>query len=134
GYWNNPEATKEAIVDGWLRTGDLGRLDDEGFLSITGRKKELMVLSNGKKVVPSYIEGLLLSDSCIDQAAICGEGRNFLTALIVPHWDNLRHALTAAGSSVDHIPEENLVRSPQVLAFVQKRIEAALADVANWEQ
>jgi long-chain acyl-CoA synthetase len=134
GYWNNPEATNEAIVDGWLHTGDLGQLDDEGFLTITGRKKELMVLSNGKKVVPSYIEGLLLSDSCIDQAAICGEGRNFLTALIVPHWDNLRHALVAAGSSVNHVPEESLVRSPQVLALVQERIEAALADVANWEQ
>src|SRR5262249_25429395 len=57
GYWNNPAATAEAIQDGWLHTGDLGNLDAEGYLSITGRKKELLVLSNGKKVVPSFIEG-----------------------------------------------------------------------------
>src|SRR5205823_4996362 len=54
GYWNNPAATAEAIRDGWLYTGDLGQIDDEGFLSITGRKKELLVLSNGKKVVPTH--------------------------------------------------------------------------------
>jgi long-chain acyl-CoA synthetase len=134
GYWNNPEATQEAIVDGWLHTGDLGHLDEEGFLTITGRKKELMVLSNGKKVVPSYIEGLLLSDDCIDQAAVCGEGRNYLTALVVPHWENLRRALIAAGSSTDHVPEESLARSAQVRSFLQKRIDAALADVSNCEQ
>ncbi|MCI0457666.1 MAG: long-chain fatty acid--CoA ligase, partial [Gemmataceae bacterium] len=97
GYWNNPQATAEAIRDGWLHTGDLGALDEEGFLTITGRKKELMVLSNGKKVVPTYLEGLLLADDCIDQAVVYGEGRNFLTALIVPHWDNVRRTLTDCG-------------------------------------
>src|SRR5262249_24794343 len=56
GYWENPQATTEALEDGWLHTGDLGRLDDDGFLHITGRKKELLVLSNGKKVVPSHVE------------------------------------------------------------------------------
>src|SRR5262249_21135763 len=80
GYWNNPEATAEAVRDGWLYTGDLGELDGDGFLKITGRKKDLMVLSNGKKVVPTYLEGLLLADGCIDQAVIYGEARNFLTA------------------------------------------------------
>src|SRR5262249_40819450 len=98
GYWNNPAATAEAITDdGWLRTGDLGTLDADGFLTITGRKKELLVLSNGKKVVPTQIEGLLIADDCIDQAVVYGEGRHFLTALLVPHWDNLRRALSARG-------------------------------------
>src|SRR5204863_3000421 len=95
GYWKNPEATAEAIRDGWFHTGDLGSLDDEGFLSITGRKKELMVLSSGKKVVPPHIEGLLLSEPCIDQAIVYGEGHNFLSALIVPNWANVRKALPA---------------------------------------
>src|SRR5437870_7448718 len=62
GYWNNPAATAEAIKDGWLYTGDLGRLDADGFLYITGRKKDLMVLSNGKKVAPTQVEGMLLAD------------------------------------------------------------------------
>ena len=75
GYWKNPQATAEAIRDGWLHTGDLGQIDADGFLTITGRKKELLVLSNGKKVVPTHIEGLLVADPCIDQAVVHGEGK-----------------------------------------------------------
>jgi long-chain acyl-CoA synthetase len=139
GYWKNPPATAEAIRDGWFHTGDLGHLDAEGFLTITGRKKELLVLSNGKKVVPSYIEGLLIADECIDQAAICGEGRNFLTALIVPHWDNLRRVLRGQGIALDVMAEsasnpDTLARHPAVASLLQRRIEGALSQVANWER
>lgn len=134
GYWNNPAATAEAIRDGWLHTGDLGQIDDEGFLSITGRKKELLVLSNGKKVVPSFIEGLLLADACIDQVVVCGEGKSFLTALVVPHWDNLRQALRAAGDGALPDSNEKLAAEPRVAAFLQRRIDAALADVSSCEQ
>jgi long-chain acyl-CoA synthetase len=134
GYWNNPRATAEAIRDGWLYTGDLGELDDEGFLTITGRKKDLMVMSNGKKVVPTYLEGLLLADECIDQVAIHGEGRNFLTALVVPHWDNLRRALREEGAGVDHQPEEDLARHSAVTGLLRRRIDAALKDVSTCEQ
>ncbi len=134
GYWKNPEATAEAIRDGWLHTGDLGSLDADGFLTITGRKKELLVLSNAKKVVPTYLEGLLLADQCIDQAVIYGEGRHYLTALIVPHWDNLRRALQAEGAVADHTSTEELAQHPVTSAFLRKRIDAALCDVANWEQ
>jgi long-chain acyl-CoA synthetase len=126
GYWNNPAATAEAIRDGWLYTGDLGELDADGFLKITGRKKELMVLSSGKKLVPSYVEGLLLSDPCIDQAVVCGEGRNFLTALLVPHWENVRQVLRAEGKSAD---DEQSVRD-----LLRRRIDAALEDVSSWER
>lgn len=134
GYWNNPQATAETIKDGWLYTGDLGRLDEDGFLYITGRKKELMVLSNGKKLVPNYIEGLLLSDECIDQAVVYGEGRNFLTALIVPHWDNVKRQLQAKGVSVDSQPPEKLAESADVRSLLEERMAAALADVSSWEQ
>jgi long-chain acyl-CoA synthetase len=133
GYWKNSAATAEAIHDGWLLTGDLGQIDADGYLSITGRKKELLVLSNGKKVVPSYIEGLLIADECIDQAAICGEGRNFLTALVVPHWDNLRRALRQVETSLDHEPDSALARHPAVVSLLQGRMDTALKDVANWE-
>jgi long-chain acyl-CoA synthetase len=134
GYWNNPQATAEAIQDGWLYTGDLGSLDGEGFLSITGRKKELMVLSNGKKVVPPFLEGLLLADPCIDQAVIHGEGKNFLTALLVPHWDNLRRALRDEGVAADGEGEEALARNPAVRELLQRHVAAALADVSSFEQ
>src|SRR5207245_2617626 len=87
-----------------------------------------------KKVVPPYIEGLLVADECIDQAVICGEGRNFLTALIVPHWENLRKALAAGGVECDHQPEESLAKDPEVCIFIQARIQKALKDVSNWEQ
>jgi long-chain acyl-CoA synthetase len=135
GYWNNPEATAEAIRDGWLHTGDLGSLDADGFLTITGRKKELMVLSNGKKVVPPHIEGLLVADPCIDQAVVCGEGRHYLTALLVPHWDNLRKAVATSGLSLDGcVTEEELARHPAVEEVLRKRVSQLLADVAGYEQ
>jgi long-chain acyl-CoA synthetase len=134
GYWNNPQATAEAIRDGWLHTGDLGTLDADGHLKITGRKKELMVLSNGKKVVPPFIEGLILSDPCLDQVIVCGEGRNFLTALVVPHWENLGKAMRTNGLAPDGDGPESLARRPDVAAFLQQRIEAALRDVSSWER
>jgi long-chain acyl-CoA synthetase len=133
GYWKNPAATAETIRDGWLHTGDLGELDADGFLKITGRKKELLVMSNGKKVVPSYLEGLLMSDPCIDQAVVCGEGRNFLTALLVPHWDNVRALLHANGVAPGQAPGD-LTRHPAVRGLLEQRVGAALADVSNAEK
>jgi long-chain acyl-CoA synthetase len=133
GYWNNPQATAEALHDGWLHTGDLGTIDADGFLKITGRKKEIMVLSNGKKLVPSQIEGLLIADPCIDQAVVHGEGKNFLTALIVPHWQNVHKALRNAISPVPG-SEEALCKHPVVRRLLQQHIEAALKDVSSWEQ
>jgi long-chain acyl-CoA synthetase len=133
GYWNNPTATAEAIRDGWLYTGDIGTIDPDGYLSITGRKKELLVLSNGKKVVPSFLEGLLLAEPCIDQVVVCGEGRNFVTALIVPHWDNVRQALAAEGkkweSALQTQPEH-----PVVVDLLRRRVQAAQVDVSAPEQ
>src|SRR5262249_38104564 len=131
GYWNDPKATAEAIRDGWLHTGDLGALDPDGHLRITGRKKELMVLSSGKKMVPSYLEGLLLGEPCIDQAVICGEGRNYLTALIVPQWDNLGRALREEGVSADGESCEALARNPKVRDFLLRRVQTALADLSQ---
>jgi long-chain acyl-CoA synthetase len=133
GYWNNPAATAEAIRDGWLHTGDLGELDADGFLRITGRKKDLLVLSNGKKVAPACVEGLLLADACIDQAMVCGEGRNFLCALLVPAWDNVRQILRDEGVALEGEPEEWTAR-PEVRGLLERRVRAALADLSRMEQ
>jgi long-chain acyl-CoA synthetase len=134
GYWNNPTATAEALRDGWLYTGDLASIDADGFVTITGRKKELMVLSNGQKVVPSYIEGLIVADECVDQAVVHGEGRNYLTALLVPHWDNLRRALQAEGTPAPDEPVEALARHPAVRALLRRRLDQRLAEVSCFEQ
>jgi long-chain acyl-CoA synthetase len=133
GYWNDPAATAAAIQDGWLHTGDLGELDADGFLRITGRKKELLVMSNGKKVAPTCVEGLLLADPCIDQAVVCGEGRNFLCALLVPAWDNVRGALHQQGVELAGGPED-WAKRPEVRDLLERRVRAALADVSNAEQ
>jgi long-chain acyl-CoA synthetase len=84
GYWQNGDATDETIRDGWLHTGDLGELDADGFLYIRGRKKELIVLSTGKKVAPTRVEALLTASPLIEQAIVFGDGMCGLVALIVP--------------------------------------------------
>ncbi|MGD9633111.1 MAG: long-chain fatty acid--CoA ligase [Pirellulales bacterium] len=84
GYWQDPTATSEAIRAGWLHTGDLGKLDADGYLSIRGRKKELIVLSTGKKVSPTRVESLLTASPLLEQVAVFGEGRANLVALVVP--------------------------------------------------
>jgi long-chain acyl-CoA synthetase len=130
GYWNNPTATAEAIRDGWLYTGDLGQLDADGFLYITGRKKDLMVLSNGKKVVPNHVEGVLLADPCFDQVVVCGEGRSFVSALVVPNWQVLARA---AGLDLAR-GEEALASDPAVHGFLDQRLRKAQAEISPWEQ
>jgi long-chain acyl-CoA synthetase len=105
GYWQDEPATAEAIdPDGWLRTGDLGEIDSDGFVTILGRKKELIVLSTGKKVVPTHVESLLTASPLIDQAAVFGDGQPGLTALIVPSQLASRPAcdLARPQSGTDH--------------------------------
>jgi long-chain acyl-CoA synthetase len=90
GYYRNEISTKDVLKEGWFHTGDLGRIDEDGFLYITGRKKEIIVLSNGKNISPVLIEGLLMRDPLIAQVAIFGDGHNTLAALIVPNFERLK--------------------------------------------
>ena len=82
GYYKNPDATREAIVDGWLHTGDVGKIDSEGFLSITGRKKEIYVSSSGKNVAPLVIEETIKSIPIISQCFLVGDNRKYCSALV----------------------------------------------------
>lgn len=84
GYWGRPDDTAAAIVDGWLHTGDIGELDPDGYLRITDRKKDMIVLSGGENVSPARIEGMLAAEPGIAQAVVVGDGRAGLTALLVP--------------------------------------------------
>ena len=102
GYWGLPDATAAAIRDGWLHTGDIGTLDDEGYLRITDRKKDMIVLSGGENVSPAKIEGMLMAEPEISQAVVAGDGRSSLTALVVPAdgYDDVAAAL--AVTRVNH--------------------------------
>jgi long-chain acyl-CoA synthetase len=82
GYYKAPEETAKMFADGWLLTGDLGEFDDDGFLKIIGRKKELIVTSTGKKISPTLLENMLKENHLISQAMVYGEGRSYLVALI----------------------------------------------------
>jgi long-chain acyl-CoA synthetase len=134
GYWNQPVATQDALADGWFHTGDLGSLDTDGYLSITGRKKEIIVLSNGKKVVPSVIESLLATDPLIEQAAAGGDGRPFLSAVIVPCWQEVRRQLTVLGADLGNLSIAELAHRGEVRLFLEERIACRLRDMAPWEQ
>ena len=89
GYYRKPEATAEAFEDGWFKTGDIGRVDEDGYLFITDRKKDLIKTSGGKYVAPLPVETRLQSDRYIQSAVLIGDQRPFVTALIVPNWANL---------------------------------------------
>jgi long-chain acyl-CoA synthetase len=133
GYWQRGEETREAFTDDgvWLKTGDLGSVDAGGFLSITGRKKELIALSSGKKVAPLPIEAALANGPWIEHAVLFGEGRHFVTALVTIRRDTLR--AWAARERVAGGDAEWMAHA-DVLAAVQAQIDAVNATVSRPEQ
>lgn len=132
GYYKNEKATAEVIKEGWLYTGDYGRIDEDGFLYITGRKKEIIVTSGGKNVAPVYLESLLTQDPLILQALVIGDDRNYLTALLVTNTGALVSEAAAQGIVVKS--PEAVHSHPQVAAFVQDRVNQRLACVSSFEQ
>jgi len=106
GYWNNPQATEEVLQDdGWLKTGDVVRCDDDGYIHIIGRLKDIIVLSNGEKLCPEDMETMMSLEPTIDQAVLIGEGRPYLAALIVPSEDEYQRLQQAYGETWHRHPE-----------------------------
>lgn len=129
GYWKNEEATREAFTgDGWFRTGDIGELDEEGCLKITDRIKNLIVLSTGKNVAPSPIEAAIASAPHVAQAVLFGDGRKYVSALVVPDYDAVR---TTLGTDA---PNGELAGDARCVALVEREVEAACARLADYER
>ncbi len=130
GYWNNEQATTEVIdSDGWLHTGDKGRFDDQGHLYITGRLKEILVLSNGEKVPPGDIELAIATQAVINEVLIIGDARPYLSALIVPDIDELNKLVTPLGITVTGAA---LLQDPIVIKHLLKLVKKNLAEFPGY--
>ncbi len=132
GYWHNEKATDEAIVNGWFHTGDLGSVDDDGFLSIVGRKKEIIVTAGGKNVAPAVLEDQLRAHPLISQAMVVGDNRPFVAALIAIDPEGFdvwkqHHGKEATASVAD------LANDPDLVAEIDQAVKDANQTVSNAE-
>lgn len=135
GYYNRPDDTKEAIDSGgWLHTGDIGQFDGDGYLTITDRKKNLIVLSNGKKVAPQPIETRLAESPFISHAIIIGDKRNTITALLSPDFTNLKAWAEKNRLTIDLATNGTLITNAEVERLIKKEIERLLPDLADFEK
>ncbi|TNY36231.1 AMP-dependent synthetase/ligase [Thermomonospora catenispora] len=132
GYWHNEAATKEAVEDGWFHTGDLGSLDDEGFLKITGRKKEILVTAGGKNVAPAPLEDRLRAHPLISQCLVVGDGRKFIGALITLDVEAAGPWLKAHGKP-ENLTVEQLREDPDVIAAIDAAVAEANKSVSKAE-
>jgi len=131
GYFRNEAATREAIKDGWFHTGDIGRLDPDGFLMITDRKKEVLKTSGGKMIAPQPIENLLKTDRFIAQAVLIGDRRKFISALIVP--DPIWLESYARRKGIPYADRAALLADPRIVDFYRRRIEAKMTGLPSYE-
>lgn len=132
GYWNNEKATQEVLTDGWFRTGDIGSLDDEGYLSITGRKKEIIVTAGGKNVAPAVIEDRIRAHALVAECMVVGDAKPFVGALVtideefLPRW--AKQAGKAEGTTVAELRDD-----PDLVAEIQRAVDEGNAAVSRGE-
>ena len=128
GYWNNPQATAAALEGGWLHTGDVARIDETGHVYLTGRIKDIIVLANGEKMPPGDIEEAILGDSLFEQALVLGEGKSYLSALVVVNPARWEEAAKAGG--IDPV----VLASPGAEKIVLERIAARMRPFPGYAQ
>ncbi|TJZ50930.1 long-chain fatty acid--CoA ligase [Streptomyces piniterrae] len=131
-YWNNEPATKEALSDGWFHTGDIGTLDEDGYLAITGRKKEILVTAGGKNVAPAVIEDRIRAHALIAECMVVGDARPFIGALITLDEEFLPRWAEEHGHPAGVTPAE-LADDPELLAAVQRAVDDGNAAVSKAE-
>jgi long-chain acyl-CoA synthetase len=131
GYYRNEEATEQTILDGWLSTGDIARIDDEGFVYIIDRKKEIIVTAGGKNIAPQPIENELKLDKYISQAFVFGDRQPYLAALVTPNMERLIEL--AHQESINYFDIEDLAANERVRALFEGRIGAVNARLPSYE-
>lgn len=132
GYWNRPEESAEALEGGWFHTGDIGHLDEDGFLFITDRKKDLIVTAGGKNIAPQNIENTLKLDKYVEQVAVIGDKRKFISALIVPTWEELE--VWAKGQGIDCSDRAAACADERINKMMKERVDKALVDFDRHER
>ncbi|WP_299445272.1 long-chain fatty acid--CoA ligase [uncultured Phycicoccus sp.] len=130
-YRGNEEATRDAVRDGWFHTGDLGELDDDGYLRITGRKKEILVTAGGKNVAPAVLEDLLRSHPLVSQCIVVGDGKPFIAAIVT--LDEEMYPAWAGNHGLSDVPFSKASGDERVHAEIQKAVDTANAAVSKAE-
>ena len=131
GYYKDEEQTKEVLIDGWMHTGDVGVIDDEGYLKLTDRKKDLIITAGGKNVAPQYLENLLKFSPYINDSVVIGDGRKYLTALIVIDEENVTKY--AQDNKVQFTTFATMTRAPEVISLIQEEVDKVNKQVARVE-
>ena len=132
GYWRRPEDTAEAFADGWFRTGDVGEIDDDGFVFVTDRIKDILITAQGKNVAPQHVEGVLGADPYIEQVAVFGDRRPYLTAIIEPAFPLVERYAQERGLAFES--SADLIALPEVVSLFDERIARASQPLAGYER
>jgi len=132
GYYKRQKETEEALAGGWFHTGDIGYLDQDGFLVITDRKKDLIATSGGKNVAPQAIENLLATCPYVSTVVVIGDKRRFISALVVPDFGQLEGLARSRG--LQFASRQELVNNPEIVSLVLAEIDRATANLASYEK
>lgn len=132
GYYKMPEETQKTFTDdGWLLTGDIGIIDSEGYLKVTGRKKEIIITSGGKNVAPAHLEGVLGTSPYISQAMVVGEAKKYLTALVT--LDPLMIEDYAQKNNISYTSVDELIKKPEIVALIENEVNEKNKEFASYE-
>jgi long-chain acyl-CoA synthetase len=133
GYYKEEALTKEAIVDGYFHTGDIGEIDNEGFLKITDRKKEIFKTSGGKYISPQLLENTMKQSRFIEQIMVIGDGQKMPAAFIQPNFDFIKEWERLHGINIDKTHEE-IISNPKVIQRIQEEVDILNEKFGNWEK